>query len=105
MNHRINLDDDTSELLHKHASLTGLTVSDLIDRLLSAHLSDLRELLALVGTHPELLGQAANLIISFGPDMLASGVKRIAPQGYETLAAKFERETSEFTITARTTLQ
>lgn len=94
MNHHINLDDDTSELLQKHAALTGLTVNDLIDRLLSAHLPDLHELLALVSANPELHDQAANLLVSFGPATLASGISRIAPQ-YETLAARFDREMNE----------
>jgi hypothetical protein len=105
MNHHITLDDDTSELLQKHAALTGLTVGNLIDRLLSEHLPELHELLALVSANPELHDQAANLLVSFGPDTLASGINRIAPTGYETLAARFDREMNEVIGPASTLLQ
>lgn len=98
----INLDDDTSEVLQSLAILAGLTVSDLIDRLLSAHLPDLHELCALVGTHPELREQAANLLISFGPEPLTLGIKRIAPTGYEMLGAQFDRELNDIIGTPRT---
>jgi hypothetical protein len=66
-----------------------------ICRLLSAHLTSLHELLALVDAHPNMKEQAANLVVSFGPESLAAGIKRIAPAGYETLGEQFEREMSE----------
>lgn len=97
MKHRIDLDDDTSILLHEYTTLTGLSVSDLIDRLLSSHLPDLHELLALVNAFPQLHDQAANLLISFGPQPLAQGIGCIAPAGYETLSERFEREMNEST--------
>lgn len=100
MKHRIDLDEDTSALLLDYKMLTGLTVSDLIDRLLSAHLPDLHELLALVEEFPELHDQAANLLISFGPETLAQGIGRIPPSGYETLGARFKREMNESTAPA-----
>lgn len=92
MIHTIELDGDTSELLQAHVTLTGLTTNELIDCLLSAHLEGLHETLALVSEHPELRDQAANLLVSFGPEPLATGIKRIAPPDYETLGA---RELSE----------
>ncbi|WBS02374.1 hypothetical protein OU994_29730 [Pseudoduganella sp. SL102] len=92
MIHRIDLDDDTSELLQAHSNLTGLTVSGLIDRLLSIHLPELHEVLALAATCPELRDEAANLIVSFGPEPLEAGIKRIAPADYRTLGEQFERE-------------
>lgn len=95
MKHRIELDDQTSALLLEYKMLTGLTVSDLIDRLLSPHLPDLHELLALVDEFPQLIDQAANLLISFGPESLAQGISRIAPSGYETLGSRFKREMNE----------
>ncbi len=95
MIHRIDLDDDTSELLQAHATLSGLTVSDLIDRLLSVHLPGLHEVLALAAARPELRDEAANLIVSFGPEPLEAGIKRIAPADYLTLGEQFEREMRE----------
>lgn len=91
MLHKIDLDDDTSELLESLANLAGLNVGELVDRLLSAHLAGLHELLALVQTYPELRDQGANLLVSFGPEPLAVGIKRIAPPNYETLAERFVR--------------
>jgi hypothetical protein len=79
--------------------LTGLNLSDLINRLLSAHLSELYELLALVNAFPHLFEKAANLLISFGPEPLAQGIYGIAPVGYETLSAQFQREMNESTTT------
>lgn len=95
MFHVIELDDDTSELLQAHSALTGLTISDLIDCLLSVHLEPLHGMLALVGEHPQLREQTANLLQSFGPESLMTGIKRIAPLGYETAGERFERELGE----------
>jgi hypothetical protein len=97
MKHRIDLNDDTSILLHEYTKLTGLSVSDLIDRLLSSHLPDLHELLALVDAFPPLRDQAANLLVSFGPQPIAQGIACIAPAGYETLCERFKREMNEST--------
>jgi hypothetical protein len=88
----INFDADMADLLKAHAALTGLSVSDLISRLLSTHLPDLHELLALVSAHPDVREQAANLLQSFGPESLTDGIKRIAPVAYETLGEQFARQ-------------
>jgi hypothetical protein len=95
MQYRINLDDDTSELLERLSHFTGLTPGELITRQLSAHRAEGYELLALVATHPELHEQAANLLQSYGPEPLSVGIKRISPRDYLTLAERFEREMSE----------
>jgi hypothetical protein len=95
MLHKIDLDDDTSALLESLTRLTGLNVSELIDRRLSAQQAEEHELLALIAVHPELREQAANLLQSFGPEPLLVGIKRIAPCGYLTLAERFERQMSE----------
>ena len=91
MTQQTNLDEDTTELIEWHAAATGLTVSDLIDRLLSAHLPELHELRTLMTAHPGVRAEAANLLVSFGPDSLALGIKRIAPVGYQTEAERLAR--------------
>lgn len=88
---RLYLDDDTSELMNLLASFTGLTTSELINRLLGAHTSELYELLALADAYPELRDRAANLLQSFGPEPLSVGIKQLAPHGYLTLNERFER--------------
>ncbi|MBB3214195.1 hypothetical protein FHW67_003507 [Herbaspirillum sp. Sphag1AN] len=101
MIHHINLDDDTSELLQAHTMLTGLTDNDLINRLLSAHVSELHELLALVNANSKLREQAANLLLSFGPESLSEGIKRIAPSGYRTLGEQFDCEVAQLIASPR----
>ena len=95
MNNEISLDVEIYDVLEVHASLTGLTVSESIDRLLSAHLGELHEVLALAGDHPELRDEAANLIVSYGPESIDDGIKRIAPAHYLTLSQQFERQMKE----------
>ncbi len=96
MDQTISLDADMADLLQAHAELTGLSPSELISRLLSAHLPGLHELLALVSAHPEVREQAANLLQSFGPESLADGIKCIAPAGYEMLSEQFARQVAQF---------
>lgn len=91
----ICLDVDMIDLLRAHSDMTGLSVSDLIARLLSAYLPELHELLALVSAHPDLRDRAANLLQSFGPESLAAGIKRIAPVGYDTLGDQFACQVTE----------
>lgn len=88
---KINLDEDTSALIAWLAKATGLTVSEIIDRLLSAHLPELWELRAFLEKHPtgtEQHEQGKNLLVSFGPESIMSGIKRIAPD-HATLKAEF----------------
>lgn len=92
MTTKIDLHEDAEALLVSHAALTGLTVGDLINRLLGAHVEELQELLALADTYPELREQSANLLQSFGPEPLMEGIKRLAPTGYLTLAERFQRD-------------
>ncbi len=89
---RIDLDDDSGELLTWLSSATSITVSDLLDRLVSAYLPALHELREIMAAYPagtEVHERAANLLQSFGPEPLMSGIKRIAPPDYETLEARF----------------
>lgn len=88
---KINLDEDTSALIAWLATATGLTTSDIIDRLLSAHLPELWELRAFLETHAtstEQHEQGKNLLASFGPEPIMSGIKRIAPD-HVTLETQF----------------
>jgi hypothetical protein len=105
MTHQINLDEDTAELINWHAAATGLTVSDLIDRLLSTHLPDLHELRTLMNSQPSVREEATNLLVSFGPDSLALGIKRIAPPGYQTEGARFTRSLSSPHATKKASVQ
>lgn len=92
MSYNIDLAEETDELLQSLSVHTGLPLSYMINKLLSAHLTDLHELLALVEVHPELREEAANLFHSFGPEQMIVGIKRIAPPGFLTLGDQFERD-------------
>jgi len=68
-----------------------LSESDIINRLLSSHLSSLWELRSFlesqrVGT--ETYEQGLNLLVSFGPEPIMDGIKRIAPD-YVTMVEQF----------------
>lgn len=92
MTYKIDLAEEADELLQSLSVSTGLPLSYMINKLLSAHLTDLHELLALVDVHPELREEVENLFHSFGPEQMMVGIKRIAPPGYLTLAEHFERD-------------
>jgi hypothetical protein len=97
----ITIDEDTAEVFRQGAALTGLTEGDIIRRPLVHIEASLHEVLALARAYPELSEQAANLIISYGPESIEAGIKRVAPPGYETLTARFEREMAAAMDTAR----
>ncbi|MRW86369.1 hypothetical protein GJ698_20045 [Pseudoduganella sp. FT26W] len=92
MSYKLDLPEETDELLQSLSVSTGLSFSYMVNKLLSAHLTDLHELLALVEAHPELEEEAANVFHSFGPEQMMVGIKRIAPPAYLTLAERFERD-------------
>lgn len=95
MSYKIDLTEEADELLQSLAVYTGLHLSYMINKLLSAHLTDLHELLALVEAHPELREEVANVFHSFGPEQMMVGIKRIAPPGYLTLGDQFERDVND----------
>jgi hypothetical protein len=99
----ITLDTNTMDTLDLFCELTNLPYGALIDRFVSAHTAAAHELMALADAHPELREQAANLIISFGPEPLEEGIKQIAPPGYQTLCQRIEREMVGGIGAARTT--
>ncbi|GAB2857137.1 hypothetical protein GCM10027277_26930 [Pseudoduganella ginsengisoli] len=92
---KLTLGDETAEVLRQIAGLTGLYGGDIIAQTLGPIEAGWHEVLALVGSHPEMRDKAANLIISFGPESIEAGIRSIAPVGYETLAARFAREIGE----------
>jgi len=102
MQYKIDLDDDTSDLLGQLSHLTGLTPGELINRQLNAHHAEGYELLALIAAHPELREHAANLFQSYGPEPMSVGIKHIAPRGYLTLSERFEHEMSKVMNVPRT---
>ncbi|MDF3832152.1 hypothetical protein P3W85_04180 [Cupriavidus basilensis] len=85
------LDESTSELLKRIAEQTGLTASGVITRLLGAHITELWEYETwlgeqAVGTRKH--SEGINLMVSYGPDNLVQGIKRIDP-AYQTQEDKF----------------
>jgi hypothetical protein len=104
----INLDEDTAAIIAKLAAHTGLTINDIICRLVDGNLPELHEFGNFLDAHPAGAGslheKAANILISYGPESIMDGIARVAPH-WETLAARFDREMSEFTNPAPTPLQ
>jgi len=94
MQYTITLDDDTSTLYFQLSQITSLTISELVNRQLNSHHMEVYEALALANAYPELCEEVANLFQSYGPEPLFSGIKRIAPKGYLTLAERFEQHVS-----------
>jgi hypothetical protein len=86
----LTLNDETAEVMRRLTVLTGLTSGEIVRRQLALFEADCHEVLALASTHPELRDEAANLIISFGPEPVLESIKRIAPPGYLTLSESFE---------------
>jgi hypothetical protein len=91
MQYTITLDDDTSALYFQLSQITGLTIDEMVNRQLNGHHMDVYEALALASAHPELREEVANLFLSYGPEPLLVGIKRVAPEGYLTLAELFEQ--------------
>ena len=105
----IKLDHDTADLFRRIAAQANLTISDIGNRLLSSHLPEMHELEAFLEENParsdSLHERGLNLIQSYGPESIMDGIARIAPAGYATLAARFEREMNEVIGTPATPLQ
>lgn len=90
----IKLDECSSALLSKLGVETCLSTDDIVQRLLGAHISELHELDAFLEVYPAgtpLHEEGVNLLVSYGPESIEAGIKRIAP-GYKTLAERFQRE-------------
>ncbi|UUZ64273.1 hypothetical protein LP417_03525 [Polaromonas sp. P1-6] len=92
---RIDIDHESGDLIQWLATACQLTVSDVIDKLISGHLSELWELRTFMESHSLDVGkleQAANLLTSYGGGVsILDGIKRIAPD-YATLEARFAND-------------
>jgi hypothetical protein len=91
---KIDLHKEIAELIEWHANASGLSASDLVEKLLGAHLAELWELRtfmeesATCGTERE---QAINLLQSYGGGKsIMQGIAYIDPR-YQTLQARFAR--------------
>lgn len=102
-NIKITLDDETADVLRQAYDLTGLSLGGIITRTLPLLEAECHEVLALVDAHPELRDEAANLFLSYGPEPIEAGIKRIAPPDYMTLSERFEQEVMESLTQSRTT--
>ncbi|MBC7624128.1 MAG: hypothetical protein H7232_12130 [Aeromicrobium sp.] len=102
----ITLDRATAELFRRIAAQANLSIDDIGNRLLSSHLSEMHELEAFLEENPagsdSLHERGLNLIQSYGPESIMDGIARVAPAGYATLAARFEREMNEVIGTTAT---
>lgn len=91
---KIDLDHETGDLIQWLAPACQLTVSDVIDKLISGHLSELWELRTFMESHSLDVGkleQAANLLTSYGGGVSILDGMRIAPD-YATLEARFAKD-------------
>lgn len=91
-NIKLTMNPETAAVLREIARLTTLPECEIVRLHLAPMEAQWHELLALVESHPELKEQAANLVASYGPESILDGIQRIAPPGYLTLAARFERD-------------
>lgn len=91
---KVNFDPETVDLIQWLATACRLTVSEIIDKLISGHLSELWELRTFMesqGSDVGKLQQAANLLTSYGAGVsILDGIKRVAPD-YVNLSARFIR--------------
>jgi hypothetical protein len=90
----LTLDESTAELLAWLSHTTELTESGIINRLLGSHMEELWEYRTFMEQLPKggrewSLG--LNLLVSYGPDDLVTGLKRVSPR-YKTLTEKFAKQ-------------
>jgi hypothetical protein len=91
---RLNLtvDEDTMALLRWLSNATGVPETSIVTKLMTSHLTELWEYRTWLEQLPEnderLKSLASNLLVSYGPDDLVTGLKRLDP-AYETMDEKF----------------
>jgi hypothetical protein len=94
---RVEIDDEIEYLLESLSDFTGLSPSEIVTKLLTGHLGELFEYEALLesckGNHA-MFQEAVNLLVSYGPDTLLQGIKRVQP-GYLTYEDRIIRERQE----------
>lgn len=90
----LTLDEDTMALLRWLSEATKVPETSIVNKLLSSHLSELWEyrtwLEQLPKDNERLQSLGANLLVSYGPDDLVTGLKRLDP-AYETAEEKMMR--------------
>ncbi|MCO5398331.1 hypothetical protein [Ralstonia soli] len=90
----LTLDEDTMALLRWLSAATNVPETSIVNKLLSSHLSELWEYRTWLEQLPKdnerlnMLG--VNLLVSYGPDDLVAGLKRLDP-AYETMEEKMAR--------------
>jgi hypothetical protein len=89
---KIHLQDETAELIAWHANASGLSASDLVGKLLGAHMAEMWELRTFMeesATYGTEWEQAINLLLSYGGgESIMQGIAHIDPR-YQTLQARF----------------
>ncbi|KVD64872.1 hypothetical protein WI88_00250 [Burkholderia ubonensis] len=91
----LTLDEDTMSLLRWLSSATNVPETSIVNKLLSSHLTELWEyrtwLEQLPKANERLHSLGVNLLVSYGPDDLVTGLKRLDPS-YETMEERLMRE-------------
>lgn len=87
----LSLEPDVAAVLKRTSSLTGVTETGVVTRILSGHLGELMEYNDWLasqepGSKKQILG--ANLMVSYGPSNLLAGIKSLDPD-YQTDAERF----------------
>jgi hypothetical protein len=89
---KIRLQDEVAELIAWHSNASGLSASDVIGKLLGAHMAELWELRTFMEESVICSAQreqAINLLQSYGGgESIMQGIERIDPM-YQTLQARF----------------
>ncbi|WP_449412063.1 hypothetical protein [Pandoraea soli] len=93
----LTLDEDTMALLRWLSATTKVPETSIVNKLLSSHLTELWEYRTWLDQLPKdnerLKALGANLLVSYGPDDLVTGLKRLDPS-YETTEERFMRDTA-----------
>lgn len=89
---KIDLHEETAELIAWHANASGLSASDMVGKLLGAHLAELWELRTFMEqfvTCSTERKRTINLLLSYGGgESIMQGIQHIDPR-YQTLQERF----------------
>lgn len=85
---KVEISHQISEILLSLSSSAGIGPDEIVGRLLGGHVAELYEYQRLLDRSqgdPEAFDAAVNLLVSYGPEPLMTGIKRVAPshQTYE----------------------
>jgi len=105
----ISIDEDTAIIINTLAHKSGLSINDLLDKLIAPQLPalyEIEELLATLPPHTKRYDAVLNLLQSYSHDeTLIQGVERLAPAGYKTLERRFLDQLSSIANTNDSQLQ